>query len=307
MAATFGLGQCGHMFKDRQRLARWLLWFTPALWSSNYLIARTATDVIAPHQLALLRWTVAVALMLPFTWAALAKAPRTWLAEWPHLLVLGGLGMWVCGAFVYQGGHSTSALNIGLIYAACPVGIAWLGAKLLHERVTPARALGAALALLGVVVIITRGDLAHLRQVNLGAGDLWIAVAACAWVAYSVLLMRWKSVLAPAPRLAAIAMGGVVVMLPFTALEALVVDTPAFSLKSLGLGLAAALLPGALAYTAYSVVQRELGVARTALMLYLAPVYAALLAWALLGEAPKAYHAMGAALILPSIWLATRR
>ncbi len=295
------------MFKDRQRLARWLLWLTPVLWSSNYLIARAANGVISPHQLALLRWTIAVALMLPFSWAVLAKAPRAWLAEWKQLLVLGGLGMWVCGAFVYQGGHSTSALNIGLIYAACPVGIAWLGAKVLHERITPAKALGAALALLGVLVIIVRGDLAHLSQVRLGTGDLWIAVAACAWVAYSVLLMRWKSVLPPAPRLAAIAMGGVVVMLPFTAIEALAVATPDFSLKAAGLVLAAALLPGALAYTAYSVVQRELGVARTALMLYLSPLYAAGLAWAVLGEAPQAYHAVGAALILPSIWLATRR
>ena len=30
-------------------------------------------------------------------------------------------------------------------------------------------------------------------------------------------------------------------------------------------------------------------------------------AWALLGEAPRWYHAVGAALILPAIWLATRK
>jgi len=57
---------------------------------------------------------------------------------------------------------------------------------------------------------------------------------------------------------------------------------------------------------AYSFMQRELGASRTALMLYLAPVYAAALAWMLLGERPGWYHLAGAALILPSIWLATR-
>ena len=41
--------------------------------------------------------------------------------------------------------------------------------------------------------------------------------------------------------------------------------------------------------------------------LYLAPVYGALGAWWVLGEVPGWYHAAGAALILPSIWLATRR
>jgi drug/metabolite transporter (DMT)-like permease len=42
------------------------------------------------------------------------------------------------------------------------------------------------------------------------------------------------------------------------------------------------------------------------LLLYLSPVYGALGAWGVLGEPPGWYHAAGAALILPSIWLATR-
>jgi drug/metabolite transporter (DMT)-like permease len=42
-------------------------------------------------------------------------------------------------------------------------------------------------------------------------------------------------------------------------------------------------------------------------MLYLPPIYGALLAWLVLGEKPGWHHLAGAALILPSIWLATRR
>jgi len=44
-----------------------------------------------------------------------------------------------------------------------------------------------------------------------------------------------------------------------------------------------------------------------ALLLHLLPVYGALNAWLFLGEMPGWYHLAGAALILPSIWLATRR
>jgi drug/metabolite transporter (DMT)-like permease len=43
------------------------------------------------------------------------------------------------------------------------------------------------------------------------------------------------------------------------------------------------------------------------MMLYLAPVYGAALAWLLLGEVPGWYHVVGAAMILPSIWMASRR
>jgi drug/metabolite transporter (DMT)-like permease len=66
-------------------------------------------------------------------------------------------------------------------------------------------------------------------------------------------------------------------------------------------------IPGALSYGAYSFLQRELGASRTALMLYLTPVYAPVMAWLALGEQPRWYHAVGAALILPSIALATRQ
>ncbi len=291
----------------RQRVARLLLWVTPALWSSNYIIARASDGVIAPHALALGRWTLALALLLPLSAGALLAGFATWRHEWKQLLVLGALGMWICGAFVYLGAHTTSATNIGLIYAATPVAIAFASTRLLHERLSGWQRAGMALALCGVVFVIAKGELANLLAVRFTVGDLWILAAALAWVAYTVLLQRWPSALGPTPRLAAITLGGVLVLLPFTALETLFQPGPAFSAKALLLIVLAGLLPGFFSYQAYAYMLRELGAARSSLVMYLAPVYAAFTAWALLGEAPRWYHAAGAALILPAIYLATRK
>ena len=291
----------------RHRIAQLLLWITPALWSSNYIIARAADGVIAPHALALGRWLLALALLLPLSAAALAGSFAQWKNEWKQLLLLGGLGMWICGAFVYQGAQTTSAVNIGLIYAATPVAIAFASTKLLHERVSAWQRAGMALALCGVLFVIAKGDLGNLLAVRFTIGDLWILVAAIAWVAYTVLLQRWPSKLGPTPRLAAITFGGVLVLLPFTALEALFQPGPALGAKALGLIVLAGLLPGFFSYQAYAYMLRELGAARSSLVMYLAPVYAAFTGWALLGEAPRWYHAVGAALILPAIYLATRK
>jgi drug/metabolite transporter (DMT)-like permease len=290
----------------RHRVAQLLLWITPALWSSNYIIARAADGVIAPHALALGRWTLALALMLPFAGAALIGRFDVWRHEWKQLLVLGALGMWICGAFVYIGARTTSATNIGLIYAATPVAIAMAGALLLHERVSRAQRIGMALALCGVLVVIAKGDASNLHVVRFSVGDGWIAAAALAWVGYTVLLQRWRSALGPAPRLAAITFGGLLVLLPFTLLETLLAPGPEWSGKALWLIVLAGLLPGFFSYQAYSFLLRELGVTRASLVLYLSPIYAAFSAWALLGELPQWYHAVGAALILPSIALATR-
>jgi len=290
--------------------ARWapvLLWVVPALWSSNYIIARLADGVVAPHVLALGRWLLALALMLPFVWRGLAGNTAALRREWKQLLVLGAMGMWICGAFVYIGGQSTSATNIALIYAATPVAIAVAGVKLLHERMSGAQRVAVVFALLGVLFIIAKGDVRNLLAVRFAVGDAWIVAAAISWTAYSVMLKRWPSTLGPAERLAAIISGGILVLLPFTALEWWIAPRHPIGAAALGLMVLAALLPGVLSYTAYSFLQRELGASRTALLLYLAPVYSAFTAWLVLGELPGWYHLGGAALILPSIWLATRR
>jgi drug/metabolite transporter (DMT)-like permease len=220
--------------------------------------------------------------------------------------VLGALGMWICGAFVYQGAHTTSATNVSLIYAAAPVGIAVVGRWLLDERASRAQQAALALAFCGVLFVIAKGDPASLANARFTVGDLWIVAAAVSWVAYSVLLQRWGSALGPRERLACIAAGGLVVLLPFTVAEALLVPAPPPSWAALGLVVAAAVLPGVLSYGAYSLLLRELGASRSGVVLYLSPLYAAAIAWVALGEAPQGYHAIGALMILPAIHLASR-
>lgn len=287
--------------------ARVLLFVVPGLWSSNYLIARLSAGVIAPHALALGRWTLALLILLPWVWRELLERRAALRREWPHLLVLGGTGMWICGAFVYQAGHTTTAGNIALIYATSPVLVTVASTWLLKERLTRLQGLAVGMALLGVLWVITQGDPGRLRQVQFTAGDGWISMVAVSWVAYSLLLKHWPSQLSPLARLVAIIAGAMLWLLPGTLIEASLVDVPPMSASGWGLIVLGALLPGVMSYGAFSYLQRELGAARTALMLYLVPVYSAFGAWAVLGERPGWHHAVGAALILPSIWLASRR
>lgn len=287
--------------------ARLLLWLVPLLWSSNYIIARLADGVIAPHALALGRWLLAALILLPWMGGGLWRQRAVLRREWKQLLWLGFFGMYICGAWVYQAGRSTSSTNIALIYAATPMAIVAASSLLLHERMSRAQWAGVVLALLGLLFVIAKGDPARLLAVQFVAGDAWITAAATSWTIYSVLLKRWPSQLGPGERLVAIIAGGLLVLLPTTLAEALLTATPPFGWGAFGLVLLAAVLPGVLSYGAYSYLQRELGASRTAMMLYLAPVYGALLAWLVLGELPGWYHAVGAAMILPSIWLASRR
>lgn len=155
--------------------------------------------------------------------------------------------------------------------------------------------------------VLVRGDWPALTQLRINVGDAWVAVAVVCWAAYSLLLRAWPSAFGPVARLTLMACGGIVVLTPFTLWEALAWWPTELSWKSAALVLAAALIPGAGAYGAYSVMQRTLGAARVGVVLYLGPLYSGVIGWWVLGERIEPFHAVGALLILPGIWLSTRR
>lgn len=229
-----------------------------------------------------------------------------------HLLVLGALGMWICGAFVYQGGRDTQAINIALIYAMSPVLITVVSANLLREKISTLQRLGLAMCLFGVLLVIGKGNFATFLTLRVNPGDWWILIAAISWAAYSILLKYWPSQLNPAVRLAAVTAGGLVVLLPFTIVEYLVwpLITQAkdlwISWRGVGLMFLAAVFPGFLAYQSHSFLLKELGPARTSGMLYLGVIYAAGIAWLVLGEPVLWFHWAGAALVLPGVYLTSR-
>lgn len=291
-----------------RRWALALLLLTPALWSVNYLVARLAPGQIGPHMLALCRWALAASVLGVFAFAELkAKRHLIFKNAW-HYLVLGSLGMWICGAWVYIGARSTSATNIALIYALSPAFIVLCASIWLHEKLRGIQWLGIGMAMAGLVHVVIKGQWGHLLDVRFVAGDLWILACAFSWAAYALLMKRWPTDFSPMARLVLTAIGGCVVLVPLTALEAysgLPLSQTQWGWKSIALIVASGLLPGALAYWAYSSAQKTLGAARTAMALYMGPLYGALLGWAVLGESVYGYHAVGAALILPGLYLAS--
>ncbi len=292
--------------ESRERRALWLLWITPALWSVNYIVARTAPGVVEPHMLALGRWALAGVILAVIARSELWRERRSTLQHGWRYLALGALGMLICGAWVYEGAQTTSAMNIALIYAASPVLIALGAVVWLGERFSWRQGLGVVVAMAGVFHVVVKGQWLALGQVQWVPGDGWIVLAMVSWAAFALLQKKWSTPLGSTARLAVICMGGMLVLLPFAAWEFVQAETPAWTPQATLLVVAAGLLPGIGAYWAYGFCQKVLGASRVAASLYLGPLYGGLAAWLVLGEAMGWHHLMGAALILPGIYLASR-
>ena len=290
----------------RGPLAGYALFFlASAFMASNVVMGRAAADAVPPVGLAFWRWLVAFALILPFALPGLRRHHRALLADWKRLLVLGALGMGICGAFVYVGLEQTTATNAGLIYASSPVLILMIAAAGLGERVRPRQVAGIALAMAGVLTILARGDAGVLLGLSFNAGDVWILAAATAWAVYTILLRQSRTPLPVVTQFAANALSGVLILAPFYAWETWS-GRPVEPSADAALSIAGvALVASVLAFLTYQQTIVRIGPARAGTTLYVMPLWAALLAWATLGETLQAFHLVGAALILPGVLLAT--
>ena len=277
------------------------------MWAVNYAVAKISPGIVSPHVLALGRWSLAGLILAFIAREELWRQRVGILKVWPQYVTLGFFGMLICGAWVYWAGETTTTINIALIYAASPVLIT-LGAVLgLKERFSFKQGAGIFIALFGVLHVVVKGQWAALSQVIWVVGDGLIVIATVSWAAYALLLKKWHSPLSSTARLAATCMGGSAVLLPFAWVEWFATSHPDWSVNATALVVLAAIFPGVLAYWAYGFCQKVLGASRVAASLYLGPLYGSLVGWFLLNESLGLHHAVGAALILPGIFLASQR
>lgn len=290
-----------------QQLAQILLFITPAMFTTNMVMARATADFIPPVALAFWRWSGVFLVLALLCSRELWQHRAAIRADARQYLMLGFLGMVICGAGVYWGAASTTATNIGLIYATSPVIIILLSRIWFGEAMSLRQGLGTALALSGVLVIVLRGDIGLLLSLTFSLGDLLILIASVAWAVYAVLLKRWPSRLSINARLACITGAGALQLLPMLAVETALTGAPALDGRTLLAIITLVIVPGIGAYGTYGYMTKHLGPSKTGLMLYLSPIYTALMAWALLGESFAFYHWIGSALVLPGLYLATHK
>lgn len=301
-----------------------LLTVPPLLWAGNAVVGRLMVGNVPPATLNALRWSLAFLLLLPLGWRAL-RAPGELRARWPHLLLLGTLGVGMYNCFQYLALVSSTPINVTLIAASMPVWMLAVGALFYGVHPQRRQILGAALSLVGVALVIARGEIAALARVQFVPGDFYIVIAIIAWSFYSWMLARPPAHLQGDAR-PQVEDGGV--RRPWDWSETLLVQVLfglVFALGTGGLEQAAGAAPirwsgGVVAALAYVAIGPALiayrcwglgvslgGPALAAFFSNLTPVFAALLSAALLGEGPRWYHGVAFALIVAGILVSSSR
>ena len=187
--------------------------------ASNLIVGRAIIDHIPPIALCFWRWTIAFLFLLPFAWPALRTQCRTLLNEWKLLTLLSFFGITGFFVIVYTALQWTTAINASLINATVPVVILVIAWLMFRDRVTYRQILGIALTLVGVAIIVLRGDLRLLGNLDFAWGDPMMLFATFFWAFYSVLLKRLPKDLNTTAVLTVVIALGLPMLLPLYGLE----------------------------------------------------------------------------------------
>jgi len=292
-----------------------MLTMAPLLWAGNAIVGRLVHDLISPFTLNFLRWSIAFIFLLPLAAQVLRKNSPMWLC-WKQYALLGILGIGSYNALLYLALKTSSPLNVTLVGSSMPIWMLLIGRIWFKTSISRSQFLGAALSMLGVAVVLSRGDFQQLLMLKLVPGDWFILLATVVWSLYSWLLAHNTH---KAPEQACIrsnwatflmaqlifGLGCSAVLAAGEAANHTLVLTPSWALVAAMLFIAVG--PAILAYRFWGEGVRNAGPATAGFFANLIPLFTALLSIPILGQLPQLYHALAFVLIVGGIIVSSRR
>lgn len=277
-----------------------LLLVMALLWGGNFIVVKYGTQVLAPLAFNSSRIALAVIVLWLTVLARRSAMPsrRDVLA----LLALGVLGNGIYQIFFVEGLARTRASDAALVLAASPAIIEVIGWLRGLERTGWRGMAGIALSLAGIGLVVSGGG-NNATAGSTFAGFALVVAACICWSLYSVLLKPYTERVDGITLSAVTMTGGIVPMLIAAAPSLLATPWRALGAPAWGAVAYSGLLALVVAYLFWYRGVRVLGPTRASMYANLQPLFAILIAWAVLGEAPRGVQIAGAACIMSGLLL----
>jgi drug/metabolite transporter (DMT)-like permease len=286
-------------------LAYFLLAFAVLLWAGNWVVGRAVHESFPPVALNFWRWVPAVAILVPFALPGVLARRAVLRRHWRYLTLLGLTGITLFQIGVYTGLRYTPAINAILLNSSFPLSMIIVSRAMIGERATWRQLAGMTISAIGIIVIMSRGELDSLRRLEFHSGDIWILAALPFWAIYSVLLKRRPAELGGLELVFLTGVAGVVTMLPFYAVEAVLLPAPVVDAGTLAALAYIAIGPSVLSFICWNRGVAVVGPNVAGLFVHLMPVFGTALAVLFLGERFLPAHGVGIAVILGGVALVT--
>lgn len=272
------------------------------LWSGTYVVARGMAESMPPVELSLWRWGTALVCLLPFTMQSLRAHAGDIRRHLPILFLISLVGFACFTTFVFVAGQTTEAVNMSLLAATSPIFMAAFSRIFFKERLSGRQVGGLCAAIVGVLVLITKGDAGRLLHLNFTSGDIWMLVGAMLFAVYSILVRYRPQELPQLTFLAVITGIAFFCLIPATGVQILFGEPLRMPSAA---GFAGIFYLGAVAsvtaYFFWNIAIAHIGAVRAGIVYYSLPLFGSILAFFFLGERMNLAQMVGGALIIGGI------
>lgn len=280
--------------------------FAVIVWGVSFIATKIALEDISPITIVWLRFLMGVIILGMAVWLR-GQFALPGKKEWGYFALLGFLGITFHQWLQSNGLQTSEAGTTAWIVATTPVFMALLGWFLLKEWLGWTKTLGILLAFIGVLVVVSKGNIASISIGRFGApGDVLILISAVNWAVFSALSRRGlKSHPASLMMFYVMALGWIFTsfMVLFTQNMGEISHLTASSWMAVAfLGI----FCSGLAYIAWYDALKALTTAQTGVFLYIEPLVAVVVAFFILDEAITPASVLGGAVILFGVWLVNR-
>ena len=159
-------------------------------WGGTFIAGRSVAHALPVMVGATARFAVAALLLVLLAYWKEGGLPRLSRQQLVRTMLLGLTGIFLYNLCFLGALGRIPAGRAALFVALNPIVTALAAAAMMRERLSGRKWFGIALAFVGAVIVITRGDFAgtvHDFKSSLGAGELLMLASACSWAAYTLI------------------------------------------------------------------------------------------------------------------------
>jgi drug/metabolite transporter (DMT)-like permease len=282
----------------------------PAIWGGTFVAGKYVVTFMSALLGSFSRYVIACGALVVAAFVLEKGLPGLTRKQMLGTFALGFLGVFLYNLCFMGALERLPASRAALIIALNPAVTLTLSALALGERLSPRRWLGVAIALVGVWIVVSHGDVLRFGDAPVGLGEALMFTAVSAWALYTVLGRKVLSGLTPLAATTYAALWGTL-LLGLVAAPGLLAEVRAMAPEAFGWRMAVALAylgvgGTALAFVWYYMSVKKFGAGVTSIFNNLVPVFGVAISVLLLGEELLPSMLVGGAVAIAGVLMVSR-
>ena len=278
----------------------------PAIWGGAFAAGKIVVAVFSPLMGSFARYAIACVALLLASAMREGGLPRLTRRQFFATVLLGILGVFLYNLLFLGSLQRLPASRAALIIALNPAITIAISSVVLHERLRARRWMGVAIALLGVWVVLSHGDLASIASAGVGRGELLMFGAVTCWALYTIVGRKVLGGLTPLAATSYAALWGTLMLGAVAIPEIVQLRSEQFDWRMIVSLLYLGVLGTAVAFVWYYTSVQRFGASVASIFNNLVPVFGVLIGVLLLGEALMPSMMIGGGIAIVGVLMVSR-